>query len=98
MGFGKMGFAITEYWFGKMGFAKWQIENEKIEAIVNQLLRSDCVCSDRENRGGDRELLFRKMDAEGIPQAVAVCLGAVAHAAVFAWFSSAWNIVGLKKK
>ncbi|KAL6993092.1 Septin-6 [Sarracenia purpurea var. burkii] len=38
--------------------------------------------------------LFRKMDVEGIAEAVAVCLGAVACAAVFAWFSSARNRVG----
>ncbi|KAL5555865.1 hypothetical protein UlMin_038101 [Ulmus minor] len=38
--------------------------------------------------------LFRKMDLEGIAEAGGVCLGAVAFAVVFAWFSSARNRVG----
>ncbi|KAI4317199.1 hypothetical protein L6164_025090 [Bauhinia variegata] len=38
--------------------------------------------------------IFRKMDVEAIAEAGAVCLGAVAFAAVFAWFSSARNRVG----
>ncbi|XAR73301.1 hypothetical protein NMG60_11007221 [Bertholletia excelsa] len=38
--------------------------------------------------------LFRKMDLEGIEEAVGVCLAAVACAAIFAWFSSARNRVG----
>lgn len=38
--------------------------------------------------------VFRKMDLEGIAEAVGVCLGAVTCAAIFAWFSSARNRVG----
>ena len=38
--------------------------------------------------------VFRKMEAEGIVEAGVVCLGAVAFAAMFAWFSSARNRVG----
>ncbi|KAJ9670856.1 hypothetical protein PVL29_027039 [Vitis rotundifolia] len=38
--------------------------------------------------------LFRKMDLQGIAEAGGVCVGAVACAAVFAWFSSARNRVG----
>lgn len=38
--------------------------------------------------------LFRKMDLQGIAEAAGVCLGAVACAAAFAWFSSARNRVG----
>lgn len=38
--------------------------------------------------------LFRKMELEGIAEAAGVCVGAVACAAVFAWFSSARNKVG----
>nr|XP_043632611.1 stress enhanced protein 2, chloroplastic [Erigeron canadensis] len=37
--------------------------------------------------------LFRKTDLQGIAEAVGVCLGAVACAATFAWFSSARNRV-----
>lgn len=37
--------------------------------------------------------VFRKMDMEGIVEAGGVCLGAVAFAAMFAWFSSARNRV-----
>ncbi|KAL4578041.1 hypothetical protein LXL04_014156 [Taraxacum kok-saghyz] len=38
--------------------------------------------------------LFRKMDLQGIEEAVGVCLGVVACAATFAWFSGARNSVG----
>lgn len=38
--------------------------------------------------------LFRKMDLQGIAEAAGICVGAVACAAVFAWFSSARNRVG----
>lgn len=38
--------------------------------------------------------LFRKMDVQGIAEAAGVCLGAVACAAFFAWFSSARTRVG----
>ncbi|KAL3527847.1 hypothetical protein ACH5RR_012503 [Cinchona calisaya] len=38
--------------------------------------------------------LFRKMDLQGIAEATGVCVGAVACAAVFAWFSSARSRVG----
>lgn len=38
--------------------------------------------------------LFRKMELEGIAEAGGVCMGAVACAAVFAWFSSARTRVG----
>ncbi|CAK7337929.1 unnamed protein product [Dovyalis caffra] len=38
--------------------------------------------------------VFRKMDLQGIAEAVGVCLGAVTCAAIFAWFSSARNRVG----
>ncbi|KAK4776048.1 hypothetical protein SAY87_024009 [Trapa incisa] len=38
--------------------------------------------------------LFRKMDVEGIAEAAGLCVGAVACAAVFAWFSSARIRVG----
>lgn len=38
--------------------------------------------------------LFRKMELEGIAKAAGVCVGAVASAAIFAWFSSARNKVG----
>ncbi|MGI4421856.1 hypothetical protein ACR2V7_25745, partial [Klebsiella pneumoniae] len=38
--------------------------------------------------------LFRKMDVQGIAEAIGVCLGAVTCAAIFAWFSSARNRVG----
>ncbi|KAG5245268.1 stress enhanced protein [Salix suchowensis] len=38
--------------------------------------------------------VFRKMDLEGIEEAVGVCLGAVTGAAIFAWFSSARSRVG----
>ncbi|XP_007048109.2 PREDICTED: stress enhanced protein 2, chloroplastic [Theobroma cacao] len=38
--------------------------------------------------------LFRKMDFQGIAEAVGVCLGAMACAAAFAWLSSARNKVG----
>ena len=38
--------------------------------------------------------LFNKMDVQGIEEAVGVCVGAVAFAAIFAWFSSARNRVG----
>ncbi|XP_028755140.1 stress enhanced protein 2, chloroplastic-like [Neltuma alba] len=37
--------------------------------------------------------VFRKMEMEGIVEAGGVCLGAVAFAAIFAWFSSARNRV-----
>ncbi|KAI9116931.1 hypothetical protein K1719_011930 [Acacia pycnantha] len=37
--------------------------------------------------------VFRKMEVEGIVEAGGVCLGAVAFAAMFAWFSSARNRV-----
>ncbi|CAI8619024.1 unnamed protein product [Vicia faba] len=37
--------------------------------------------------------VFRKMDIAGITEAGGVCLGAVAFAALFAWFSSARNKV-----
>lgn len=33
--------------------------------------------------------LFRKMDLQGIAEGAGVCLGAIACAAAFAWFSSA---------
>ncbi|GAB4847679.1 hypothetical protein Ancab_026741 [Ancistrocladus abbreviatus] len=38
--------------------------------------------------------VFRKMDLQGIAEAAGACLGAVACAAIFAWFSSARNKVG----
>ncbi|XP_022752018.1 stress enhanced protein 2, chloroplastic-like [Durio zibethinus] len=38
--------------------------------------------------------LFRKMELQGIAEAVGVCLGAMASAAAFAWLSSARNNVG----
>ncbi|KAJ6737112.1 STRESS ENHANCED PROTEIN 2 CHLOROPLASTIC [Salix viminalis] len=38
--------------------------------------------------------VFRKVDLEGIEEAVGVCLGAVTCAAIFAWFSSARSRVG----
>ncbi|XVF61753.1 hypothetical protein PTKIN_Ptkin08bG0155900 [Pterospermum kingtungense] len=38
--------------------------------------------------------LFRKMDLQGIAEAVGVCLGAMTCAAAFAWLSSARNKVG----
>ncbi|KAF3440460.1 hypothetical protein FNV43_RR18744 [Rhamnella rubrinervis] len=38
--------------------------------------------------------VFRKMDVQGITEAAGVCFGAVACAAIFAWFSSARTRVG----
>lgn len=38
--------------------------------------------------------LFRKMDMQGIAEAVGVCVGAMTCAAAFAWLSSARNKVG----
>ncbi|KAK8672892.1 hypothetical protein V6N13_111249 [Hibiscus sabdariffa] len=38
--------------------------------------------------------IFRKMDLEGIEEAVGACLGAMTCAAAFAWLSSARNKVG----
>lgn len=38
--------------------------------------------------------LFRKMDIEGIEEALGACLAAVTCAAIFAWFSSARTRVG----
>ena len=38
--------------------------------------------------------LFRKMDLQGIAEAVGVCLGAMTCAAAFAWLSGARNKVG----
>ncbi|KAH7520704.1 hypothetical protein FEM48_Zijuj08G0173400 [Ziziphus jujuba var. spinosa] len=38
--------------------------------------------------------LFRKMDMEGIEEALGACLAAVTCAAIFAWFSSARTRVG----
>lgn len=38
--------------------------------------------------------LFSKMDVQGIEEAIGVCVGAVAFAAIFAWFSSARSRVG----
>ena len=38
--------------------------------------------------------LFRKMELQGIAEAVCVCLGAMTCAAAFAWLSSARNKVG----
>lgn len=38
--------------------------------------------------------LFRKMELQGIVEAVGVCLGAMTCAAAFAWLSSARNKVG----
>ena len=38
--------------------------------------------------------LFRKMELQGIAEAIGVCLGAMTCAAAFAWLSSARNKVG----
>ncbi|GKV25286.1 hypothetical protein SLEP1_g34744 [Rubroshorea leprosula] len=38
--------------------------------------------------------IFRKMDLQGIEEAIGVCLGAMTSAAIFAWLSSARNRVG----
>jgi hypothetical protein len=50
---------------------------------------ADCVAATVTTDLVTGNSVFRKMDLQGIAEAVGVCLGAITFAAIFSWFSSA---------
>jgi|UniRef100_A0A2K1ZR44 hypothetical protein len=52
---------------------------------------ADCVAATVTTDLVTGNSVVRKMDLQGIAEAVRVCLGAITCAAIFSWFSSARN-------
>jgi hypothetical protein len=59
--------------------------------FVHGMFPADCVAATVTTDLVTGNSVVRKMDLQGIAEAVGVCLGAITCAAIFSWFSSARN-------
>jgi len=66
-------------------FASLVVKN----CFVHGMFSADCVAATVTTDLVTGNSVFRKMDLQGIAEAVGVCLGAITCAAIFSWFSSA---------